>query len=68
MRPGDRVVIQSGFESGREGVVAHVAPSISGCGRVVVHVRLRTPVLFMDPDGPTREVVLPYAPAELRSV
>lgn len=63
MTPDTRVLIRTGAHGGREGVVTSEHRSISG--RTVINVRLVAPVLILDPDGPTHEVVLPYAPAEL---
>lgn len=63
MTPGTHVRIRTGAHGGIEGEVASTERSISG--RDIVNVRLTIPVLLMEPDGPTREAVLPYAPAEL---
>lgn len=63
MKPNTRVLVRSGCHGGREGTVVSTRPSSSS--RLIVDVRLTVPVLIADPDGPKREVVLPYAPAEL---
>lgn len=64
MKASDRVIIRTGAWGGWEGVVESVNPSTSH-GRLIVEVRLNVPVLIAEPNGPRREVVLPYAPAEL---
>lgn len=64
MNAGERVEILTGLNGGTEGVVSWVRAGRYGGD--VVDVRMTVPVLLMQPDGPTREVVLPYAPAELR--
>lgn len=64
--PGTRVVIRTGAWGGTEGVVVSTRPSLSD--RLVVDVRITVPVLIAEPDGPTREVVLSYAPAELEVI
>lgn len=63
MTPNTRVLVRVGANGGIEGTV--VSEERSPSGRTVVYVRLTIPELIMDPDGPTRVVVLPYAPAEL---
>lgn len=61
---GTRVLIRTGMNGGVEGTVVNTERSLSG--RTVVNVRLLTTVSIDQPDGgPMREVVLPYAPAEL---
>ncbi len=66
MKAGDQVRVVRGMHGGREGVVTSSYVGIAGGS--VVEVRLVVPQLITVPDGPTAEVVLPYAPVELELV
>lgn len=62
-RKGDRARILRGAHNGREGVVQSVFRGMAG-GHVT-EVLLEVPRLIGEPDGPTYEVVLPFARHEL---
>ncbi|WP_224279068.1 hypothetical protein [Nocardioides lacusdianchii] len=65
-RKGDRARILRGAHDGREGVVQSVFRGMAG-GHVT-EVLLEVPRFIGEPDGPTYEVVLPFARDEIEVV
>lgn len=65
-RKGERVRILRGAHNGREGVVQSVFRGMAG-GHVT-EVLLEVPRFIGEPDGPTYEVVLPFARHEVEVV